>query len=85
MKTILVVIISCFQMFNWICHNRDMFLVNYTEIGMSQKFAVELENEHSQFANSAVVRDLIYMCFYMLMLKVTNSKDHMIEAYGKIF
>ena len=46
-------------MFNWICHNRDMFLVNYTEIGMSQKFAVELENEHSQFANSAVVRTLI--------------------------
>ncbi|KAH3753807.1 hypothetical protein DPMN_188457, partial [Dreissena polymorpha] len=42
------------KMFNWIYHNRDMFLVNYTEIGMSHKFAVELENEHSQFANSAV-------------------------------
>ena len=86
MKTILVVIISCFQMFNWICHNRDMFLVNYTEIGMSQKFAVELENEHSQFANSAVVRDLIYYVFlHFLMVRVTNSKDHMIVAYGKIF
>ncbi|XP_053386213.1 kalirin-like isoform X3 [Mercenaria mercenaria] len=42
------------KMFNWIYHNRDMFLVNYTEIGMSHQFAVELENEHSQFANSAV-------------------------------
>ena len=42
-------------MFNWIYHNRDMFLVNYTEIGMSHQFAIELENEHSQFANSAVV------------------------------
>ena len=51
----MLTLLSTFQMFNWICHNRDMFLVNYTEIGMSQKFAVELENEHSQFANSAVV------------------------------
>ncbi|KAJ8320620.1 hypothetical protein KUTeg_002207 [Tegillarca granosa] len=43
-----------FEMFEWISHNRDLFLVNYTEIGNSHQMAVELETEHSQFANSAV-------------------------------
>ena len=43
-------------MFDWISHNRDLFLVNYTEVGTTHQFAVELENEHSQFATSAVVR-----------------------------
>jgi len=42
-------------MFEWIGHNRELFLVNYTEIGNSHQMAVELEAEHSQFANSAVV------------------------------
>lgn len=42
-------------MFDWIGHNKDMFLVHYTEIGHSHQMAVELEAEHSQFANSAVV------------------------------
>ncbi|ESO86296.1 hypothetical protein LOTGIDRAFT_220800 [Lottia gigantea] len=42
------------KMFEWIMHNRDLFLVNYTEIGTSHQFAVELDTEHSQFATSAV-------------------------------
>ena len=74
-------------MFNWICHNRDMFLVNYTEIGMSQKFAVELENEHSQFANSAVVSlDLFvyltrlgflpYSCLLKSFIILLNTSTH---------
>ncbi|KAK3082880.1 hypothetical protein FSP39_007833 [Pinctada imbricata] len=42
------------KMFDWIGHNRDLFLVNYTEIGNSHQMAVELESEHAQFANSAV-------------------------------
>ncbi|CAG2201071.1 TRIO [Mytilus edulis] len=42
------------KMFDWIGHNKDMFLVHYTEIGNSHQMAVELEVEHSQFANSAV-------------------------------
>lgn len=42
-------------MFDWIANNRDLFLVNYTEIGNSHQMAVELNSEHTQFANSAVV------------------------------
>lgn len=43
------------QMFEWISHNRDLFLVNYTEIGTCHQMAVELESEHCQFATSAEV------------------------------
>ena len=43
------------QMFEWISHNRDLFLVNYTEIGTCHQMAVELESEHGQFATSAEV------------------------------
>jgi hypothetical protein len=42
-------------MFEWISHNRDLFLVNYTEIGTCHQMAVELESEHCQFATSAEV------------------------------
>ncbi|XP_052674047.1 kalirin-like isoform X2 [Crassostrea angulata] len=42
------------KMFDWIANNRDLFLVNYTEIGNSHQMAVELNSEHTQFANSAV-------------------------------
>nr|KAG5714837.1 hypothetical protein BaRGS_000325 [Batillaria attramentaria] len=41
------------KMFDWISHNRDLFLVNYTEIGTCHQMAVELESEHCQFATSA--------------------------------
>ncbi|XP_025096323.1 triple functional domain protein-like isoform X1 [Pomacea canaliculata] len=41
------------KMFEWISHNRDLFLVNYTEIGTCHQMAVELESEHCQFATSA--------------------------------
>ena len=45
----------CLQMFEWISHNRDLFLVNYTEIGTCHQMAGELESEHCQFATSAEV------------------------------
>ncbi|XP_076464394.1 triple functional domain protein-like [Babylonia areolata] len=41
------------KMFEWISHNRDLFLVNYTEIGTCHQMAVALESEHCQFATSA--------------------------------
>lgn len=61
-------------MFDWIANNRDLFLVNYTEIGNSHQMAVELNSEHTQFANSAVVcicyllwhhRMICYRCYYV--------------------
>ena len=42
-------------MFEWIGHNRELFLVNYTEIGNSHDMATELQNEHSHFAMNSMV------------------------------
>ncbi len=59
---ILISFLSIFQMFEWISHNRDLFLVNYTEIGDSQKLAVELSTEHQGFAAHAMVSSQISLC-----------------------
>ena len=53
----------CLQMFEWISHNRDLFLVNYTEIGTCHRMAVELESEHCQFATSAEVSGILLCIF----------------------
>lgn len=47
--------IDLFQMFDWICHNRDVFLMNYVEIGHSYQVAKELQEEHNHFTMSSRV------------------------------
>ena len=44
------------KMFEWIGHNRELFLVNYTQIGHNHKIALELQTEHGQFAVNSMVR-----------------------------
>ena len=50
-----------FQMFEWIIHNRELFLVNYTEIGRNHGMAAEMQAEHSHFAMNSMVRK--YFCY----------------------
>ena len=42
-------------MFEWISHNRELFLVNYTQIGHNHKMSQELQTEHGQFAVNSMV------------------------------
>lgn len=49
----------CFQMFDWICHNRDVFLMNYVEIGHSYQLAKELQDEHNHFTMSSMVSIIV--------------------------
>lgn len=42
-------------MLDWICHNRDIFLMNYVEIGRTYKLAKQLQEEHSHFTMSSMV------------------------------
>lgn len=42
-------------MMEWICHNRDVFLMSYVQIGHSYQLAKELEDEHSHFSVSSMV------------------------------
>lgn len=45
---------DCEKMFEWICHNRDVFLMNYVEIGHSYTLAKELQEEHNHFTMSSM-------------------------------
>ncbi|KAI1243145.1 hypothetical protein IHE44_0000726, partial [Lamprotornis superbus] len=38
------------KMFDWITHNKGLFLNNYTEIGTSHPHAMELQTQHNHFA-----------------------------------
>lgn len=44
-----------FQMFDWICRNREIFLMNYIEIGDTFKAAKILQDEHSHFTINSMV------------------------------
>ncbi len=44
------------QMFDWIMHNKGLFLAGYTEIGNNHPHAVELQTQHNHFAMNCMVR-----------------------------
>lgn len=43
-------------MFDWITHNKGVFLNSYTEIGTSHPHAMELQTQHNHFAMNCMVR-----------------------------
>lgn len=43
-------------MFDWITHNKGLFLNSYTEIGTSHPHAMELQTQHNHFAMNCMVR-----------------------------
>ena len=49
------------QMFEWLSHNMQLFLVNYTEVGYSQAMALELQEEHAEFTENAMVSRGVYL------------------------
>lgn len=66
-------------MFEWISHNRDLFLVNYTEIGTCHQMAVELESEHCQFATSAEVKLACTKLTVFLIILITNENKTVVD------
>ncbi|XDV31063.1 hypothetical protein PO909_033836 [Leuciscus waleckii] len=42
------------QMFDWISHNKELFLQSHTEIGVSYQHAVELQTQHNHFAMNSM-------------------------------
>ncbi|XP_036147611.1 triple functional domain protein isoform X2 [Monomorium pharaonis] len=45
---------DCEKMFDWICHNREVFLASYVEIGRSYQLAKKLQEEHKHFSMSSM-------------------------------
>lgn len=46
-------------MFDWISHNKEVFLQSHTEIGRSYQHAVELQTQHNHFAMNSMVANVI--------------------------
>lgn len=42
-------------MTEWVCRNRDVFLMNYIEIGDTYKAAKTLQEEHNHFTMNSMV------------------------------
>lgn len=47
---------SSLQMFDWIVHNKGLFLNTYTEIGSNHQHVLELQTQHNHFAMNCMVR-----------------------------
>lgn len=52
------------QMFDWIMHNKGLFLTSYTEIGGNHQHAVELQTQHNHFAMNCMVRHCFFFFFW---------------------
>ncbi|XP_030878116.1 triple functional domain protein-like [Leptonychotes weddellii] len=50
------------KMFDWITHNKGLFLNSYTEIGTSHPHAMELQTQHNHFAMNCMVRCRLNRC-----------------------
>jgi len=50
-------------MFDWISHNKELFLKSHTEIGVSYQHAVELQTQHNHFAMNSMVRHSMVILF----------------------
>ncbi|XP_044733840.1 triple functional domain protein isoform X3 [Chrysoperla carnea] len=64
---------DCEKMFDWICHNRDVFLLNYVEIGHSYQLAKNLQEEHQHFTMSS-------MNVYVNINRILTVASRLIES-----
>uniref|UniRef100_T1IXB4 Uncharacterized protein n=1 Tax=Strigamia maritima TaxID=126957 RepID=T1IXB4_STRMM len=61
------------KMFDWIFHNRDLFLVNYVEIGRTYQMSKELQEEHNQFTMAS-------MNVYVNINRILSVASRLIET-----
>ncbi|XP_060840380.1 triple functional domain protein isoform X2 [Rhopalosiphum padi] len=64
---------DCEKMFDWICHNRDVFLMSYVEIGHSYQLAKDIQEEHNHFTMSS-------MNVYVNINRIVAVAHRMIES-----
>lgn len=61
------------KMFDWIYHNRDMFLISYVDIGQSFQEAKDLQEEHNHFTMSS-------MNVYVNINRILSVASRLIEG-----
>ncbi|XP_014470162.1 PREDICTED: triple functional domain protein isoform X3 [Dinoponera quadriceps] len=64
---------DCEKMFDWICHNREVFLASYVEIGRSYQLAKNLQEEHKHFTMSS-------MNVYVNINKILTMAGRLLET-----
>ncbi|KAF7284896.1 hypothetical protein GWI33_021419 [Rhynchophorus ferrugineus] len=64
---------DCEKMFDWICHNRDIFLMNYVEIGHTYQLAKQLQEDHQHFTMSS-------MNVYVNINRILSVASRLIEG-----
>ncbi|TRY93448.1 hypothetical protein DNTS_005746, partial [Danionella cerebrum] len=61
------------KMFDWISHNKELFLQSHTEIGVRYQHAVELQTQHNHFAMNS-------MNAYVNINRITSVASRLSEA-----
>ncbi|XP_042899532.1 kalirin isoform X2 [Parasteatoda tepidariorum] len=61
------------KMFDWIYHNRDLFLVSYVDIGQTYQEAKDLQEEHNHFTMSS-------MNVYVNINRILSVASRLIEG-----
>ncbi|XP_018428257.1 PREDICTED: kalirin-like [Nanorana parkeri] len=61
------------KMFDWITHNKEVFLQGHTEIGMSYQHALDLQTQHNHFAMNSMVRRA-ESALYFMVLSVSGTR-----------
>uniref|UniRef100_A0A672T5G1 non-specific serine/threonine protein kinase n=1 Tax=Sinocyclocheilus grahami TaxID=75366 RepID=A0A672T5G1_SINGR len=67
------VIAVSLQMFDWIMHNKGLFLAGYTEIGNNHPHAMELQTQHNHFAMNC-------MNVYVNINRIMSVGNRLLEA-----
>uniref|UniRef100_A0A2K5JU63 non-specific serine/threonine protein kinase n=1 Tax=Colobus angolensis palliatus TaxID=336983 RepID=A0A2K5JU63_COLAP len=62
-----------FEMFDWITHNKGLFLNSYTEIGTSHPHAMELQTQHNHFAMNC-------MNVYVNINRIMSVANRLVES-----
>lgn len=70
-------------MFDWISHNKELFLQSHTEIGVSYQHAVELQTQHNHFAMNSMVRHSKVMFVEILFAGVVESHYLKFESWRR--
>jgi hypothetical protein len=67
-------------MFDWISHNKELFLQSHTEIGVSYQHALDLQTQHNHFAMNSMVSGEIVLNW---LLRQGSGERYWGKAWGE--
>lgn len=80
---VVVMVLMFLQMFDWISHNKEVFLQSHTEIGRSYQHAVELQTQHNHFAMNSMVANVTTIIPILQHQNCTDQNDSEVYYMSK--